>query len=73
MAEQQAPPLQQLPIGSVRPPREPLSYVLPTICRAELGTLRFRGPGYYMPLHPGWCPKYVILYLDFFLFSHLIW
>jgi hypothetical protein len=31
-----------------------------TICGAELDTVRFRGSGYYMPLHPDWCPKYVI-------------
>jgi hypothetical protein len=59
-------PLSQPPIASVRPPWELLPYVLPelfdeatdrshrsyhsTICGAELGTVRFRGPGYYMPL-----------------------
>jgi hypothetical protein len=63
-------------VSHVRPPREPLPYVLSelfddTTDRAhqsyqsafygvELGTVRFRGLGHYMPLHPGWCPKYVI-------------
>jgi hypothetical protein len=42
------------------------------ICGAELGTVRFRGSGYYVPLHPSWCPKYVIQYLGFFAFPHLI-
>jgi hypothetical protein len=25
------------------------------ICGAQLGSVRFRGPGHYMPLHPSWC------------------
>jgi hypothetical protein len=71
MVQQQAPPLQHPPLSSVSPPREPLSYMLPklfdeatnrshrsyhsAICWAELGIVRFRGSGYYMPLHPSWC------------------
>jgi hypothetical protein len=67
MAQQLVSSLLQTPIGSVRPPREPLLYVLPklfdkatdrshqsyhsALCGEELGTVRFRGPGYYMPLH----------------------
>jgi hypothetical protein len=31
MAQQQAPPFPQPPIGVVRPPREPLPYVLPEL------------------------------------------
>jgi hypothetical protein len=69
MAQQQALPFPQPPVGVVRPLREPLPYVLPelfdettdrahrsydsAICGAKLGTVRFRGPGHYMPLHPG--------------------
>jgi hypothetical protein len=65
---QQAPPFSQPLVGAVCPPREPLLYVLPklfdertdkahrsyysAICGAELGTVRFRGSGHYMPLHP---------------------
>jgi hypothetical protein len=68
MAQQQTLLLPQLPLGSVRPPWEPLSYVLPelfdeatdrshrsyhsAICRAEPGIVCFRGSGYYMLLHP---------------------
>jgi hypothetical protein len=86
MAQQQALGPQP-PVGAVRPPREPLPYVLPelfdertdrahrsyhsAIYGAELGTVRFRGPGHYMPLHPGWCPKYVIRHLRIFVFAHL--
>jgi hypothetical protein len=88
MAQQQAPPFPQPPVGVVRPPREPLSYMLSelfagttdwahrsnhsAICRADLGTVRFRGPGHYMSLHPGWCPKYIIRYISIFVFRHLI-
>jgi hypothetical protein len=88
MAQQQAPPFPQPPIGVVRPPREPLPYVLPelfdeqtdrvhrsyhfAICGVELGIVRFRGLGHYMPLHPVWCPKYVIRHLGIFVFPHLI-
>jgi hypothetical protein len=87
-AIQQALPFPQPPVGVVRPPREPLLYVLPelfdettnrvhwsyhsAICGAELGTMRFRGKGHYMPLHPGRCPKYVIQHLGIFVFPHLI-
>jgi hypothetical protein len=55
-------------VGAICPPREPLSYVLPelfdkqtdrayrsyhsTICGSKLGTVRFRGTGHYMSLHP---------------------
>jgi hypothetical protein len=88
MAQQQVPPFPQPPVGDVRPPQEPLPYVLPelfdetidrayrsyhsTICGAELGSMRFRGPGHYMSLHPGWCPKYVIRHLAIFVFPHFI-
>jgi hypothetical protein len=41
------------------------------ICGGELGTVRFRGLGHYMPLHPGWCLKYVIRHLRIFVFPHL--
>jgi hypothetical protein len=77
----------QPPIGAVRPPREPLLYVLPelfdertnrthrsyhsTICWAKLGIVRSRGLGHYMPLHSGWCLKYVIRHLRIFVFPHL--
>jgi hypothetical protein len=56
------------PVGVVRPPREPLPYVLPklfdertdtahqsyhsAICEAELGTVRSRGPGHYSCREP---------------------
>jgi hypothetical protein len=76
MAQQQA----AGPQPPVHPPREPLPYVLlelfdeqtnrahrsyhSVICGAELGTVRSRGPGHYMALHPGWCPKYVIRHLQ---------
>jgi hypothetical protein len=69
MAQQQASPFPQSPVGVVRPPREPLPYVLPelfdeatdrahqsyhsAISGLELGTVRFRGSGHYMPLYPG--------------------
>jgi hypothetical protein len=88
MARHQALPLPQLPVGGVRLPWEPLLYVLSelfdeatdrahrfyhsAICGAELGTVHFRGSVHYMPLHPDWCPKYVIRYLGFFVFPHLI-
>jgi hypothetical protein len=86
MAQQQAVGPQP-PVAAVCPPREPLPYVLPelfdeqtdkahrsyhsTICGVELGTVRSRGPGHYMLLHPGWCPKYVIRHLRIFVFRHL--
>jgi hypothetical protein len=87
MALEHAPPFPQPPVGAVRPPREPLPLVLPelfdeqtdmahrsyhsAICVAELGTMCFRGSGHYMPLHRGWCPKYVIQHLRIFVFPHL--
>jgi hypothetical protein len=83
MAQQQA----AGPQPPVHPPREPLPYVLlelfdeqtnrahrsyhSAICGVELGAVRFRVPGHYMPLHPGWCPKYVIRHLRIFAFPHL--
>jgi hypothetical protein len=86
MAQQQAAGPQP-PVGVVRPPREPLPYVLPelfdewtdkahrsyrsAIFGAELGTVHSRGPGHYMPLHSGWCPKYVIGQLCIFVFPYL--
>jgi hypothetical protein len=88
MSQQHAPPFPQPLVDAVRPPREPLPYMLPklfdertdmahrsyhsTIYGAELGTVRFRGQGHYMPLHPDWCPKYVIRHLGIFVFPHLI-
>jgi hypothetical protein len=64
-------PFPQSPVGAIRPPREPLPYVLPklfdettdrahrsyhfAICGAQLGFVCFRGPGHYTPLHPVWC------------------
>jgi hypothetical protein len=88
MAQQQVSPFPQPPVGVVRPPQEPLLYVLPklfdettdrghrsyhsVICRTELGTVRLRGPRHYMLLHPSWCPKYVIRHLGIFAFPHLV-
>jgi hypothetical protein len=87
MAQQQVPPFPQPPVGDVRPPQEPLPYVLlelfdertdrvhrsyhSAICVAELRTVRFRGPRHYMPLHPSLYPKYVIRQLRIFVFPHL--
>jgi hypothetical protein len=77
----------QPPAGAIHPPPEPLPYMLPelfdeqtdrahrsyhsAICGVEPGTVRSRGPGHCMPLHPGWCPKYVIRHIRIFVFPHL--
>jgi hypothetical protein len=87
MAQQQAPPFPQPLVGVVHPPQERLPYVLlelfdkrtdmahqsyhHAICGVEVGPVGFRGPGHYMLLHPGWCPKYVIRHLHIFVFPHL--
>jgi hypothetical protein len=88
MAQQQVLTFPQPLVSVVRPPRELLSYVLlmlldettdrvhrsyhSAICEAELGTMHFRGSGHYMRLHLGWCMKYVIRYIGFSVFPHLI-
>jgi hypothetical protein len=75
MAQQQAPPFPQ-PVVVLFVLLGPLLDVLPelfdertdrvrrsyhsAVSGAELGPVRFRGPGHYMSLHPRWCPKYVI-------------
>jgi hypothetical protein len=86
MAQQHA-AFSTAPVGVVRPPRDPLPYVTPelfdeqihrahwsyhfAISGVELGTVRFRDPGHYMPPHPGWCLKYVIQHFRIFVSPHL--